>query len=308
MLPLGTIVFWIAYMSQLKFIGPVGFYPPVLWDEASIQPNRLLLLANICLRFLFYPFNYAISTFITLGYIVIATFYNIIWLAGGAFNTLWSEKTKQFNEIAIRRSLWAISDVFFFLWNQAALLIGLFLPENGQRTLTHLKEMTEPLSKESFFHLDWKEPHIKRLKLFIADIKHYFPHSPLRALTSLLLGEPVEALLFGLRMPRGETDTFHEYGLNPTELSESQKEYAPALLIHGNYHNQSAWLPLAKYLHDTSYPGPIFTVNLPSGPITDRDYEIINHKCAEIRRLTEIPIAMIGHSRGGVFIFYTHRP
>lgn len=75
-------------------------------------------------------------------------------------------------------------------------------------------------------------------------------------------------------------------------------------MLHGNLHNQSAWLPLAAFLHSNKYLGPIFTVNLPSYDVTDTDRAIIEHKLNEIKQLYveknmfDVNITLIGHSRG----------
>jgi len=122
-----------------------------------------------------------------------------------------------------------------------------------------------------------------------------------------LLSEPLSSIKAGFYYSLGQKKAFNFYNLNPKSLKEEQIDKRPILLIHGNYHNQSAWIDLAKkmnYLNPNPL-GPIYTVNLPNGSITDKDYEIIHEKFLEIEAQYEkhskndVKIDLIGHSRGG---------
>jgi len=88
--------------------------------------------------------------------------------------------------------------------------------------------------------------------------------------------------------------------MNPTALTDRQLNQRPILLLHGNYHNQSAWLGLAKELRRCDL-GPVYTVNLPNGDITDRDYVLIQEKIDQIKAQygRSVKVDLVGHSRGG---------
>src|ERR1700722_825929 len=125
------------------------------------------------------------------------------------------------------------------------------------------------------------------------------------------LSEPLQALRAGVLCPFGWMQAFHFHNLNPHEVAEEHKSLRPILLIHGDYHNQSAWLTLASFLKRENI-GPVYTVNLPNGPITDVDYRILNKKVDEIikKHPQKIQIDIVGHSRGGdiAYDFALQRP
>ncbi len=141
---------------------------------------------------------------------------------------------------------------------------------------------------------------IQNFILFLA--KHKF------IVTSMVLGtlllEPCESIKAAFMIPAGLKKHFNFYNMNPKTLTREQLNKQPILLIHGNYHNQSAWISLVKKLKAENL-GPIYTVNLPSGPITDKDYKAIKEKVDEIKsqykryNIHNIKINVIGHSRGG---------
>jgi hypothetical protein len=126
--------------------------------------------------------------------------------------------------------------------------------------------------------------------------------------TSLILGtlltEVWQALKAAFFMPANWKKHFNFYNLNPTTLSETQAQKPPVLLLHGNFHDQTAWLSFAKKLKESSL-GPVYSVNFPSGKCTDKDYEILNKKVREIKAqykqlgVDNIQINLVGHSRGG---------
>lgn len=113
-----------------------------------------------------------------------------------------------------------------------------------------------------------------------------------------ILHEPWQVVKASFLYPFGLKKQFQFYGMNPAAITGEQLR--PILLIHGNLHNQSAWISLAKELKKAGI-GPVFTLNLPSGNITDRDFALIGAKINQIKRLyqKEITIDLVGHSRGG---------
>lgn len=135
--------------------------------------------------------------------------------------------------------------------------------------------------------------------------------------TAMVLGtlllEPFQAIKAGCISPASWKKHFNFYNMNPKTLSNEQLTKQPILLVHGNYHNQSAWISLAKKLR-LSNLGPVYTVSLPNGSITLKDYEIIQSKIDEIKAQYkqynvnniehDIKINIIGHSRGG---YLAHR-
>jgi hypothetical protein len=124
------------------------------------------------------------------------------------------------------------------------------------------------------------------------------------ALLGTFLSEPLQGLRGGATFYLGWKKHFNFYGLNPKKISAEQANKRPILLLHGNYHNQSAWLALAKKLVRSKL-GPVYTVNLPSGKLTIKDQQIINKKIEEIKAQYlvhgkhDIKIDIVGHSRGG---------
>lgn len=128
-------------------------------------------------------------------------------------------------------------------------------------------------------------------------------------LTSSILGtvltEPVQGIKSGFNYPYNWKKHFNFYNLNPNSITEKQAEKRPLLLLHGDYHNQSAWLSFAEKIKGSNL-GPVYTVNLPNGNISINDYEIIHKKILLIKSQYKhhgqdnIKIDLIGHSRGGI--------
>lgn len=96
-----------------------------------------------------------------------------------------------------------------------------------------------------------------------------------------LLSETREVLKSVFLWPSYWKKDFDFYGLNPKILSKEQRKENPVLLIHGNYHNPTAWLDLAKKLKE-QYKGPIYTISLPNGDITSHDLDLVNKKMSDI--------------------------
>lgn len=117
-----------------------------------------------------------------------------------------------------------------------------------------------------------------------------------------LLTEPLQVFKAAYYFPKGWKTNFTYHQLNPKKIDAIAQP--PILLLHGNYHNQSAWIPLAKVLHDLGKK-PVFTLNLPHGEITFEDHVRINRKINDIKALyrSSIKIDLIGHSRGAEAAF-----
>lgn len=91
-------------------------------------------------------------------------------------------------------------------------------------------------------------------------------------------------------------------GLNPRRLSKEEASHPALLLLHGDWHNQSGWLPLAWKLK-RHYKGAIFSINSNARWGRKR----IQAKLREIRQMAQksgaslpIQIILIGHSMGGI--------
>ena len=90
--------------------------------------------------------------------------------------------------------------------------------------------------------------------------------------------------------------------LEKKDLKEpTQAQKTPLLLIHGLYHNSSAWSFFKKELSKQSV-GPIFTINLnnPFGSIVEHAQKV-QAKIDQIKALTlRNDIVLVGHSMGGL--------
>lgn len=126
----------------------------------------------------------------------------------------------------------------------------------------------------------------------------------LAAVLGTLLTEPWSAIKAACRFPFNWRNHFNYHDLNPKTLTIEQAKKHPILLIHGDFHNQSAWLTLAKKLKYAGL-GPVYTINLPSGEVTQYDYALILQKITEIKAqysqqgIKKIKVNIVGHSRGG---------
>lgn len=124
----------------------------------------------------------------------------------------------------------------------------------------------------------------------------------------VFLSEPSKLFLAMSQYFLGFLEPFAFYKINPEEISKELAEKRSILLIHGNYHNQAAWLPLAQKLLDANL-GPVYSVNLSGGPIKQADIDIINTKIAYIQKQYQkfgkkAEIDIVGHSRGGQLAFW----
>mgnify|MGYP000213907860 CR=1 FL=1 len=109
----------------------------------------------------------------------------------------------------------------------------------------------------------------------------------------------------------GYKSFFHKnqaYGLNPDQIKQEQRDLPAVLFIHGNFHDDTAWVAAAKHLQKTNIP--LFTVNLPAGDVGARDMDIVKKKWDEIVELYhkagadthQLKIHLVGHSRGAYVI------
>ncbi|PIS01339.1 MAG: hypothetical protein COT84_02825 [Chlamydiae bacterium CG10_big_fil_rev_8_21_14_0_10_35_9] len=121
--------------------------------------------------------------------------------------------------------------------------------------------------------------------------------------TGTLLTEPVSALKAALLYPLGWKKNFNFIGMNPKSITKEQSEKRPILLLHGNLHNQSAWISFAKKLRKENL-GPVYTLNLPNHSFSSADKTLVEEKITEILKQyrkwnnQNVKIDVIGHSRG----------
>ena len=73
-----------------------------------------------------------------------------------------------------------------------------------------------------------------------------------------LLSEPIANIRTALYFRKGKKQAFHYFGMNQVEKPLGK---SPILMVHGNLHNQSAWLELGKAFKENGM-GPLFTLNV----------------------------------------------
>ena len=120
-----------------------------------------------------------------------------------------------------------------------------------------------------------------------------------------LLWEPRAAIETGIALQGGKESEFHYFGLNPTQLNEWQKDRTPILALHGKNGNQGMFLKMGEFFEKNQI-GPLFTVNLCAGELTEKNREIIDQKITEIQTLygREIQIDFLGYSLGAEEALY----
>lgn len=66
---------------------------------------------------------------------------------------------------------------------------------------------------------------------------------------------------------------------------------------------------MGKFFQDEEM-GPIFTVNLADGELTEKDCGVVNAKIKEIQALygREVKVDLVGYSRGAELAFYLALP
>lgn len=86
---------------------------------------------------------------------------------------------------------------------------------------------------------------------------------------------------------------------NPKIIEGNHQQ--PILLIHGLYHNSSAWIAYKKCLQDAN-TGPVFTINLANSRASIETHaQKVKKMVAEIQRVTgRQDIMLVGHSMGGL--------
>jgi len=103
----------------------------------------------------------------------------------------------------------------------------------------------------------------------------------------------------------GHTKNFNFHGLNPQRILNPSK---PAILfLHGDRHNQSGVIPLAKYLRNADV-GAIFTVNLEYDELHPEHHrQQLIERILEIKALyaqEELSLILVGHSKGAIEAAY----
>ncbi len=111
------------------------------------------------------------------------------------------------------------------------------------------------------------------------------------------------ALASLLAEPKAFVKTVFYYPFGRFQFNSLKINGPAILLLHGNHHNPSAFFGLSRYLKKEKGIGPLFTVALPSGEITENDISRVEEKLAHIRSLYEkegIPFSfsIVAHSRG----------
>lgn len=141
---------------------------------------------------------------------------------------------------------------------------------------------------------------IRKLVVFIVKYKWMLIAGALGS----LLTEPWASIKSGFLNLANLKKDFHFYNMNPLVLTEEQQKHNPILLLHGDYHNQTAWLSFAQNHKAKNLQQPLFTVNLPAGEMTHVDDEIIHRQIDKIKELykkyniNNVKIDIVGHSRG----------
>ncbi len=101
-----------------------------------------------------------------------------------------------------------------------------------------------------------------------------------------------------LRGRRGE----ERRGLNPSHLSEHQSTKTPTILLHGDFHNATAFYSLSERLREHNV-GPLYVIeysNLEDGLI--KIQAIIDTIRAQYGRwdVPDVRVNLVGHSKGGI--------
>lgn len=129
--------------------------------------------------------------------------------------------------------------------------------------------------------LDWAAPHLPRPLAYMANAIH-------AAMTEILSTFVMSALYFK-----------DLEKCNPKTLDSGNHQ--PILLVHGLYHNSSAWTYHRQCLLAAGL-GPIFTVNLDRPFVSIKQHaEKLREKIIEIQKITgDRELKVVGHSMGGL--------
>ena len=124
-----------------------------------------------------------------------------------------------------------------------------------------------------------------------------------------LLWEPREAIRAGSALSVGKEEAFHHFGMNPTSLKKWQEGRTPVLALHGKNGNQGMFLKMGEYFERNKL-GPLFTVNLCSGELTEKNRKIVDQKIVEIQALygRDVKIDLLGYSLGAEEALYSALP
>lgn len=69
--------------------------------------------------------------------------------------------------------------------------------------------------------------------------------------------------------------------MNPTLLTPEQQTKTPILLLHGRDGSQGMFTAMGKFFQEEKM-GPVFTVNLADGELTEKDCGVVNAKIKHI--------------------------
>lgn len=121
--------------------------------------------------------------------------------------------------------------------------------------------------------------------------------------------EPIVSIYAGLDIWNGKVAYFDKYGMNPTVLTESEKQHPPTLLLHGRDGSQGMFTALGAYFKENKM-GPLFSVNLADGELTEEDFDVVDQKIEEIKALygRDVKINIVGYSRGAELALYMALP
>lgn len=124
-----------------------------------------------------------------------------------------------------------------------------------------------------------------------------------------LAWEPITSIWAGMDISRGKGQIFNLHGMNPTSLTTEQKGKNPVLLLHGRDGSQGMFTAMGAFFKSEEI-GPVFTINLADGELTEDDYVVVNGKIEEIQKLygREVKVDLVGYSRGAELAFYMALP
>lgn len=132
--------------------------------------------------------------------------------------------------------------------------------------------------------------------------KHHFTFAG--GAIGAFLAEPLVSSAMLIRSALGSIFGYNFYGINPKNLTPEQaRKGRPILLIHGNYHDPTAWKSMMEKFKKKKM-GPVFHVTITAGKFNKKDIHIINQRMKDIQELYKkygqdrITFDFVGHSRG----------
>lgn len=125
--------------------------------------------------------------------------------------------------------------------------------------------------------------------------------------TTALAAEFYAIFIFNItHLNRGKVHPYQFHGLNPETLTDEESKKPAILFLHGQGHNQSGALPLAKELNSANI-SPVFTLNLYYDEKNPQTHEqLLRKRIHEIQTLyhekgkQKVDLILVGHSRGGI--------